>query len=75
MSDRQPEARESAAPRPYVTMRDQFGIVTIEALGPERHRVRAAGALDEDRIVTSHDAAHDLAHELAVRLGAPACTR
>lgn len=58
-------------PGPYVTMRAQFGIVTIEALNPERRRVCAGAALDEDRIVRSHDAAH----ELAVRLGAPAYTR
>ena len=75
MFDRQPEAWESAAPGQDATMRAQFDLVTIEALGRERHRVRADGALDEDCIVMGHHAAHDLAHELAVRLRAPGYTR
>jgi hypothetical protein len=50
-------------------MSRERGTVTIWALGDERHRVRAEGDLNVDRVIVGHDEARDLAHGLAGRLG------
>lgn len=57
MADRQPEAWESTAAGPYLTMRRDRGVVTIEALGSDRHRARAKGEIEIDRVIVGHGAA------------------
>lgn len=69
MSERKPEAWESAAPGPFITMRRERGVASIEALGQQRFRVRAEGHIMHDEIVAGYDPAHALLRELAERLG------
>jgi hypothetical protein len=72
MPDREPEAWESTAPGPFLVMRRERGVVSIEALGEDRFRVTAEGAINEEGVIVGHDAAGKLAEELAERLGDPA---
>jgi hypothetical protein len=71
MIDREPEPWESSAHGPLITMRRERGTVTVEALGEDRHRVRAEDATEADEIVTAYEAATSRAHELADQLGPP----
>jgi hypothetical protein len=54
---------------PYRTTKCERGVVRIEALGQDRHRVRAEGEIKEDRVVIGQLAAYHLASRLALRLG------
>jgi hypothetical protein len=53
-----------------MTLERERGVVRIEALGQDRHRVRAEGEIKEDRVVMGQLAAFHLASRLAQRLGA-----
>ena len=54
---------------PYMTTKCERGVVRIEALGQDRHRVWAQGEIKEDRVVIGQLAAYHLASSLARRLG------
>jgi hypothetical protein len=72
MPDRTFASEQTTAPGPYLTMPRERGVVTIWALGNDRHRVRAEGEIDVDHVVTGRDPAHEFAGVLAERLGASA---
>jgi hypothetical protein len=69
MSDRQSEAWETSAAGPYAYLPRERGEVTIWALDNDRHRVRATGEIDVDRVVYGHGEAHEVARVLAERMG------
>lgn len=54
---------------PYMTMKCERGVVRIEALGEDRHRVWSRGAIKEDHVVIGQLAAYHRASMLALRLG------
>jgi hypothetical protein len=53
---------------PYRTTKCERGVVRIEALGQDRHRVRAEGEINEDHVVIGQLAAYHLASRLAAQL-------
>jgi hypothetical protein len=70
----EPERWKIGASGPYLTLPRERGTVSLWALGNERHRVRAVGEVDVDRVVTGHEEAHEVARVLAERMGEPAAS-
>ena len=68
MTERKLEAWETSAPGPYITMQRARGVVSITALGKERHLVRADGEIECSEEIEGHTAAHARAQELADQL-------
>jgi hypothetical protein len=66
MPDREPQAWESSAAGPFVTMRRERGTVEVWALGEDRFSVRAPGR--DEQIVVGHDTAMQAADALAAQL-------
>lgn len=65
MRDREPEAWETNAAGPFLTLERAQGVVEVWALGADRFSVRAR---EHEQVVAGFDPARQTAHELAREL-------
>jgi hypothetical protein len=62
MRDREPQAWESSAAGPFLTLEREHGTVEVWSLGRDRYAVKAP---DSEQVVVGFNAARETAHALA----------